>query len=68
MSTTELPLFPLQTVLFPQADLPLRIFEPRYLDMVRECSRTGSGFGVICAWPTEREGTARHARVGTEAV
>lgn len=42
----EIPLFPLHTVLFPGGALALRIFEPRYLDMVGECLRTGSGFGV----------------------
>lgn len=42
----NLPLFPLSTVLFPGAALPLRIFEPRYLAMVRECTRTDSPFGV----------------------
>lgn len=44
--TTELPLFPLSTVLFPGGRLDLRIFERRYLDMVRDCGRHGSGFGV----------------------
>lgn len=69
MSRIDLPLFPLQTVLFPGALLPLRIFEQRYLDMIRDCTRHGSGFGVICAWPTDEEGErARHARIGTEAV
>lgn len=42
----EIPLFPLRTVLFPGGALPLRIFEPRYLDMVSDCLRQGSGFGV----------------------
>ena len=42
----ELPLFPLSAALFPGGRLQLRIFEPRYLDMVRECTRDGSGFGV----------------------
>ncbi|MBB5359247.1 hypothetical protein HDE76_002476 [Rhodanobacter sp. ANJX3] len=42
----EMPLFPLNTVLFPGGQLQLRIFEPRYLDMVRECTRHDSGFGV----------------------
>ena len=42
----DLPLFPLSNVLFPGGQLQLRIFEPRYLDLVRECARTGSGFGV----------------------
>ena len=41
-----IPLFPLNTVLFPDGILPLRIFEPRYIDMVSECMRTNSGFGV----------------------
>lgn len=39
-------LFPLHTVLFPGGSLTLRIFEPRYLDMVRDCTRTDRGFGV----------------------
>ena len=43
---TTIPLFPLNTVLFPEGLLPLRIFEPRYVDMVSECFRSGSGFGV----------------------
>ncbi|NGP52226.1 LON peptidase substrate-binding domain-containing protein [Thioalkalivibrio sp. XN8] len=42
----ELPLFPLQTVLFPGGPLPLRIFEPRYVDMIGRCMKTGVGFGV----------------------
>ncbi|MDX1430879.1 MAG: LON peptidase substrate-binding domain-containing protein [Gammaproteobacteria bacterium] len=42
----ELPLFPLHTVLYPQGPLELRIFEPRYLDMVSECLRSDSPFGV----------------------
>jgi hypothetical protein len=45
---TLLPLFPLQTVLFPGALLHLKIFEARYLDMVAECLRQGTGFGVVC--------------------
>lgn len=44
----ELPLFPLQTVLVPGALLGLKVFEARYLDMVAECLRNGSPFGVIC--------------------
>ncbi len=42
----NIPLFPLHTVLFPHGRLPLRIFEPRYLDMVSECMKTNTGFGV----------------------
>jgi uncharacterized protein len=41
------PLFPLNTVLFPGGPLPLRIFETRYLDMVRHCMRERCPFGVV---------------------
>ncbi|HUJ53357.1 MAG TPA: LON peptidase substrate-binding domain-containing protein [Steroidobacteraceae bacterium] len=47
MSDAALPLFPLNTVLFPGGPLSLRIFEPRYLDMVRRCGREQSVFGVV---------------------
>lgn len=40
-------LFPLGTVLFPEGLLPLRIFETRYLDMIRRVMRESSGFGVV---------------------
>ena len=42
----ELPLFPLQTVLFPGGRLPLRLFEQRYLEMAKACLRDGTPFGV----------------------
>lgn len=42
-----IPLFPLHTVLFPQGLLPLRIFEPRYVDMVGACLREDGAFGVV---------------------
>jgi len=40
------PIFPLQTVLYPGAMLPLRIFEVRYMDMAKACLKDGSGFGI----------------------
>ena len=43
----RLPLFPLKTVLFPRGKLPLRIFEARYIDMVKRCMRQNSGFGIL---------------------
>ena len=43
----SLPLFPLGTVLFDGGQLPLRIFEPRYVDMISRCMRGDSGFGVV---------------------
>jgi Lon protease-like protein len=42
-----LPLFPLRTVLFPEGILPLRVFETRYVDMVRERMKAGAPFGVV---------------------
>lgn len=45
MSTT-LPLFLLNTVLFPHGVLSLRVFEARYMDMVRDCLRNNMPFGV----------------------
>jgi hypothetical protein len=44
---SAIPLFPLSLVLFPGGPLPLRIFETRYIDMVRRCMREGRGFGVV---------------------
>ena len=46
-ATQEMPLFPLGTVLFSGGQLPLRIFEPRYVDMLSRCMKAGSGFGVV---------------------
>jgi hypothetical protein len=43
-----LPLFPLQTVLFPGTLLRLKVFEARYLDLMSSCLRSGEPFGVIC--------------------
>lgn len=43
----ELPVFPLGTILFPEGKLSLRIFEPRYVDMVARCGREGIGFVVV---------------------
>ncbi|HEX2083144.1 MAG TPA: LON peptidase substrate-binding domain-containing protein [Xanthomonadaceae bacterium] len=63
-----LPLFPLHSVLLPGAPLQLRIFEPRYLDMVRDCGRSGRGFGVCLILDGEEVGApAIPAAYGTEA-
>lgn len=45
--TTDIPLFPLGTVLLPHGRLPLQIFERRYIDMVAKCMREQTGFGVV---------------------
>ena len=42
----DVPIFPLRTILFPDSKLPLRIFEPRYIDMVSRCMREDSEFGI----------------------
>jgi Lon protease-like protein len=47
LTLTSLPLFPLDTVLFPGGVLALRVFEVRYLDMVRKCRHAGAPFGVV---------------------
>lgn len=44
---SELPLFPLSGVLLPFGRVPLKIFEPRYLDLVRDCVKSNSPFGVV---------------------
>ena len=69
-SVADLLLFPLRTVLVPGASLGLRVFEARYLDLVCECSRKGSGFG-ICRLPGGEDSggdVATPASVGTEAL
>ena len=42
-----IPLFPLEVVLFPGVPLPLHIFEPRYKEMMGECLRDRTEFGVV---------------------
>ncbi len=66
--TIEIPLFPLRTVLFPGGFLPLRIFEQRYLKMVRDCASADTGFGV-CLIREGEEAVApvKTAEVGTHA-
>jgi Lon protease-like protein len=61
----SVPIFPLNTVLFPGAALPLRIFEVRYVDMARDCLRRSSPFGVCLIVEGEEVGTpAVPERVG----
>ena len=60
----QLPLFPLSTVLFPGGVLPLRVFEARYMDMVRQCMKTDAPFGVVLI----TKGGEVGAPTATEAV
>jgi Lon protease-like protein len=65
--SSALPLFPLQSVLFPGGLLSLKVFEARYLDLVSECLRTQRPFGVVAlrqGQEVRREGEA----VAFEAV
>lgn len=69
MTDATLPVFPLHTVLFPAGPLPLRIFEPRYLDMISSCMRSGSGFGVCLIRQGNEVGQAASTyEVGTLAT
>ena len=63
----EIALFPLNTVLFPGGPLTLRIFEPRYVDMVRRCLRDQRGFGVVLIRDGSEVGPAEFEAVGTLA-
>jgi Lon protease-like protein len=47
MNTITLPLFPLQTVLFPDGYLPLQIFEVRYLNMIKRAIADNTDFGIV---------------------
>jgi len=72
VTLTNLPLFPLGSVLFPGSVLPLRIFEVRYLDMIRRCIDNGAPFGVVSLTQGEEVAkpgqTEMFAQVGTLAT
>lgn len=63
----QVPLFPLSTVLFPGGPLPLRIFEPRYVGMVRDCVRDDAPFGVLLIKEGQETGPASTHEIGTLA-
>ena len=63
-SLPHLSLFPLQSVLFPGAQLQLRVFETRYLDLVSRCLREKQPFGVVCL----RQGSEVRPTGGDEPV
>ena len=68
MKTYNLPLFPLNVVVCPDGYLPLKIFEARYLDMVRDCLRNKSSFAIVTILPegeTDPEGNFPFANIGT---
>jgi Lon protease-like protein len=63
----EIPLFPLKAVLFPGGPLRLRIFEPRYIDMVARCLRADNCFGVVAISRGAEVGEAEMFGAGTLA-
>ncbi len=63
----RIPLFPLNTVLFPGGPLPLRIFESRYIDMISERMRSDAPFGVLLIREGREAGPASTFEVGTLA-
>lgn len=63
----KVPLFPLSTVLYPGGPLPLRIFEPRYLDMISDCLKSDAPFGVLLIRSGKETGPATTYDVGTLA-
>jgi uncharacterized protein len=63
----ELALFPLKAVLFPGGSLALRIFEPRYLDMIARSLRANNRFGVVAIRIGSEVGAAETFDVGTTA-
>jgi uncharacterized protein len=67
-SPLVLPLFPLNSVLFPQGRMNLRIFEARYMDMIAQCMKSDSSFGVCLIERGEEVGSAAVPHLaGTEA-
>jgi hypothetical protein len=63
----NVPLFPLSTVLYPGGPLPLRIFEPRYLDMISDCLKNDMPFGVLLIKSGSETGPATTYEIGTLA-
>lgn len=67
MAARWLPLFPLNTVLFPHMPLPLHIFEQRYRVMIGDCLEAGHSFGVVAIREGLETGPALPYAVGTLA-
>ena len=67
MASASIAVFPLNIVLFPEGQLPLRIFETRYVDMVRRCMRGELRFGVVLIREGNEVGPAETYDVGSMA-
>ena len=68
MSDQRIAIFPLRTILFPGSKLPLRIFEPRYLDMVSACMRSKREFGIVLSRKVPQPGMLETYATGTLAT
>jgi Lon protease-like protein len=70
-SSRKIPLFPLGTVLFPDGVIALKIFEARYLDMIKQCLREKTEFGIVCIIRTpdanEEDLSLSFSKIGTLA-
>ena len=51
----NIPIFPLSTITFPGGYMPLRIFETRYIDMVKNCVKNNTGFGISLSKPNNED-------------
>ena len=67
MIEQDVPIFPLRIILFPGSKLPLRIFEPRYLDMVSSSMRSNREFGVVLSRKVPQPGMLETFSTGTLA-
>lgn len=64
----RLPLFPLNAVLFPQGRMNLKVFEARYLDMIAQCMKSETNFGICLIEQGEEVGApATPHKIGVEA-
>ncbi|MFM2483980.1 LON peptidase substrate-binding domain-containing protein [Celerinatantimonas yamalensis] len=63
----QLPIFPLPAQVMPEGKLPLRIIEPKYIRMVRDCVKEQSSFGIVMAAPDATESYATLLPIGTAA-
>lgn len=61
---SKIPLFPLKIVLFPGGVIPLRVFEKRYVDMVRKCLRDNEPFGIVALVKTNEDNPLPFANIG----
>jgi uncharacterized protein len=69
MSGTRMPMFPLSAVLFPEATMPLHVFEPRYRQLMHDCLAGDSRFGVVLIERgSEVGGGDQRAGLGTRGV